>query len=251
VNRHLAIVPAFNESTTIRGVIADLRANAPEFDVVVVDDGSSDNTSVLAHDAGAHVLTLPFNLGIGGAMQTGFRFAASRGYDLAVQVDGDGQHDADEIRKLKRTLEEHPDLDMVVGSRFLEEDAAAFRSSAPRRAGIRLFAGLLSLVVRQRVTDPTSGFRVVGPRGIQLFADDYPHDYPEVEAILMVHAHRLRTQEVPVLMRERQGGVSSITSLGSIYYMVKVTLAVVVGLVRARPVPRLGEHAVLKAPRRS
>lgn len=251
MNSRLAIVPAFNEAATVVGVIEDLKSNAPDFDVVVVDDGSSDATSALARDAGARVVTLPFNLGIGGAMQTGFRFAAEHGYELAVQVDADGQHDAEEIRKLQRVLEEEPDLDMVVGSRFLQDDRAAFRSSAARRVGIRLFAGLLSLVVRQPVTDPTSGFRVVGPRGIQLFADDYPHDYPEVEAILMVHAHRLRTREVPVLMRERQGGISSITSLGAMYYMLKVTLAVVVGLVRARPVPRLGEHAVLKAPRRS
>jgi hypothetical protein len=136
---------------------------------------------------------------------------------------------------------------MVTGSRFLAADGDGYRSSAPRRAGIRLFAAILSRVVGQRVTDPTSGLRMTGRRGIELFARDYPHDYPEVEAVLLMHHHRLSSVEIPVVMRERLGGVSSINSTRSVYYMIKVLLAVVVGLCRARPVVEPGDRAPVAA----
>jgi glycosyltransferase involved in cell wall biosynthesis len=246
--KHLAIVPAYNEEASVASVVADLRDHAADFDVLVVDDGSTDRTAQRARAAGAHVLRMPFNLGIGGTVQAGYQYALEHDYDLAVQVDGDGQHDARELRKLIEHLKTHPTIDMVTGSRFLEAcEDGSFQSTAPRRAGIRLFAGILSKVTGSRVTDPTSGFRMTNRRGIELFARDYPHDYPEVEAVLMVHAHRLRSAEVPVRMRARAGGVSSINASRSVYYMVKVLLAIFVGLFRARPAIESGERPAVTA----
>jgi glycosyltransferase involved in cell wall biosynthesis len=244
--RGLAIVPAYNEERTIRAVVEQVRREAPGFDVVVVDDGSTDCTAQLAEAAGARVLRHPFNLGIGGAVQSGYRYAYEQGYELAVQVDGDGQHDPAEIQALLRAMGT-AEVDMVCGSRFLEQ--SGYRAPAGRRFGIHLFSAVLSMIVRERVTDPTSGFRLCNRRAIELFARDYPHDYPEVEAILMVHAHRLRMQEVPVRMHERQGGRSSITSVESAYYMIKVMLAIIVGLFRRRPVPDRGGEAPVVAER--
>ena len=232
--RRVAIVPAYNEEATVGRVIDELRRFDPGMDVVVVDDGSVDRTAGIAADAGAHVLRLPFNLGIGGAMQTGFRFAFEHGYDVAVQVDGDGQHDPNELPKILAAVVAG-DADLVVGSRFA--GAGEFRSTAIRRVGIRIFAWTVSRIVGQRVTDTTSGFRAVGRRGIALFAADYPHDYPEVEATVMVAKARLRLREVPVTMRERGGGASSITFFRSIYYMAKVLLALFVGLFRRSATP--------------
>jgi hypothetical protein len=237
--RRAAIVPAFNEAHTIARVIGELRAFDPGLDVVVVDDGSVDGTARAAAAHGAEVLRLPFNLGIGGAVQTGFRFAFERDYDVVVRVDGDGQHDPAQLGRVLGPLL-HGDADIVVGSRFAGDSASGYRSSRSRRIGIRLLAGIVSRIVGQRLTDTTSGFQAVNRRGIALFARDYPHDYPEVEAIVMVHRHRLRLLEVPVEMRERGGGRSSITALRSVYYMVKVVLAIFVGLFRRNVVPEEG-----------
>jgi glycosyltransferase involved in cell wall biosynthesis len=201
----------------------------------------------LAEAAGARVIRHPFNLGIGGAVQSGYQFALEHDYDVAVQVDGDGQHDAGQIRDLLEELRREPTLNMVTGSRFLAEDRHGYRSSAPRRMGIRVFSGVLSAVCGRRITDPTSGFRMTDRRGIELFARDYPHDYPEVEAVLMSHSHRLNAVEVPVRMRPRQTGRSSIRSSHSGYYMIKVLLAVFVGLLRARPDVEPGDQAPVAA----
>jgi glycosyltransferase involved in cell wall biosynthesis len=236
MNRNLAIVPAYNEDQAIAATVAAIHQSAPDFDVLVVDDGSTDATAECASAAGAVVLRLPFNLGIGGAMQTGYIYAQERDYDVAVQVDGDGQHDPRHIHDLLDLLHSDPELNMVTGSRFLDSSGDGHRSSVARRIGIRLFSKVVSLITGQRVTDPTSGFRMVNRRGIELFAHDYPHDYPEVEAILLMHAHRLNSCEIPVLMRPRLTGSSAISSTQSVYYMVKVLLAVFVGLFRARPV---------------
>jgi glycosyltransferase involved in cell wall biosynthesis len=243
MSKHLAIVPAFNEASAIERVVAELCAQAPGFDVVVIDDGSTDETAQRARRAGAWVVRHPFNLGIGGAMQSGYRFALENGYELAVQVDGDGQHDPGQIDILLEHLHAHPQLDMVTGSRFLALDGEGYRPSAPRRAGIRTFARVVSLITRQRVTDPTSGFRLTTRRGIELFARDYPHDYPEVEAVVMMHGHRMKSAEVPVTMRSRTSGVSSIDASGSLLYMIKVLLAIFVGLFRARPTVEPGDGA--------
>jgi glycosyltransferase involved in cell wall biosynthesis len=238
----LAVVPAYNEQATISDVIEDLRRWAPDFDVVVVDDGSTDATGSRAAQAGAAVVRLPFNCGIGGAVQAGFVYAKENGYDRMVQVDGDGQHAGSELEKLIRAMDEAPQIDVVCGSRFLSEDHK-YPAPISRRTGIHIFAFLLSRMVGERVSDPTSGFRLYNRRAIGLFAGDYPHDYPEVEAVLMLHHHRLRLEEVPVRMNVRGGGVSSIRSGKSVYYMVKVLLALFVGLVRARPVPMPGDDA--------
>jgi glycosyltransferase involved in cell wall biosynthesis len=241
---HLAIVPAFNEQGAIASTVAELRLWAPDFDVLVVDDGSTDATARLASEAGARVLRMPFNLGIGGAMQAGYQYAVERGYQVAVQVDGDGQHDPRHISEMLAHLGE---LNMVTGSRFLSVSSDGYRSSASRRVGIRMFASIVSVITGQRVTDPTSGFRMTDRKAIELFARDYPHDYPEVEAILLMHAHRLRSCELPVRMLPRQTGVSAISSTQSVYYMAKVLLAVGIGLFRRRPNVEPGDRAPVHA----
>ncbi len=246
MTRHLAIVPAYNEVAAVATTVADLRAHAPGFDVLVIDDGSTDDTAAAARAAGAEVLRLPFNLGIGGAVQAGYQYALERGYEVAVQVDADGQHDARHVPELLEHLRTR-ELGMVTGSRFLRATRDGYRSSMPRRAGIRLFAWVLSVLVGRPVTDPTSGFRMVGRRGIELFARDYPHDYPEVEAVLLLHFHKLEGTEVPVRMRARTTGVSSINAGRSVYYMVKVLLAIFVGLLRARPAVAPGDAAPVTA----
>ncbi len=246
MRRHLAIVPAYNESSSGAATIDELRAHT-HIDVLVVDDGSTDDTGLRARAAGAQVVRHPFNLGIGGAVQSGYQYAVEHGYDVAVQVDGDGQHDARHVPELLAALESDPNLNMVTGSRFLVRDHGTYRSSMPRRFGIRLFARILSLVVGRQVTDPTSGFRMVGRRGIELFARDYPHDYPEVEAVLLLHFHQLHSAEVPVCMRARRSGTSSINASASAYYMIKVLLAIFIGLLRARPAVEPGDQAPVTA----
>jgi glycosyltransferase involved in cell wall biosynthesis len=232
--RKLAIIPAFDEEDAIGGVVAEVREFDPEIDVLVVDDASGDRTAERAERHGAVVLRLPFNLGIGGAVQAGLRYATLYDYDIAVRVDGDGQHDPAELGPLLDAVLSGR-VDICVGSRFA--GAAGFRSSATRRVGIRILAGTVSLVTGQRVTDTTSGFQVLNRRAIELFAEDYPHDYPEVEAAVMVHKHRLRLEELPVRMRERTAGRSSIRGLRTLYYMAKVMLAVLIGSLRRRATP--------------
>jgi glycosyltransferase involved in cell wall biosynthesis len=232
--RKLAIIPAYDEEDAIGGVVDEVREFDPDIDVLVVDDASHDRTAERAERCGAVVLRLPFNLGIGGAVQAGLRYAALHDYDIAVRVDGDGQHDPGELGPLLEAVLGGR-VDICVGSRFA--GAAGFRSSATRRVGIRILAGTVSLVTGQRVTDTTSGFQVLNRRAIELFAEDYPHDYPEVEAAVMVHKHRLRLEELPVRMRERIAGRSSIRGLRTLYYMAKVMLAVLIGSLRRRATP--------------
>jgi glycosyltransferase involved in cell wall biosynthesis len=232
--RRIAIVPAFNEQDCIADVIGEIRSFDPDFAIVVVDDGSTDATAAAAERLGAHVVRLPFNLGIGGAVQTGFRYAFENGFDVAVRVDGDGQHDPAQLEALLAPVLAD-EADIVVGSRFAAD--GGYRSSRSRRIGISILAMTLALIVGRRVTDPTSGFQALNRRAIALFAADYPHDYPEVEAALMVHKHKLRMTEVPVQMRERSAGRSSIGALASVYYMVKVLLALLVGLFRKNVTP--------------
>ncbi len=246
MSRHLAIVPAYNEVGAIADTVRDIREHS-DFDVVVIDDGSTDATAKAARAAGARVIRHPINLGIGGAVQTGYQFALEHNYDVAVQVDGDGQHDARHIAELLAHLRQNPQLNLVTGSRFIEHEGDGYRSSATRRVGIRLFARVLSLLVGRRITDPTSGFRMVDQRGIEIFARDYPHDYPEVEALLLLHFHKLEGAELPVRMRARTSGVSSINAGRSVYYMIKVFLALFIGLLRARPVVEAGDKAPVSA----
>jgi len=235
--RKIAIVPGFDEEASIGIVIEEIRAFDPTFDVLVVDDGSRDATAAVAEAHGALVVRLPFNLGIGGAVQTGFRYAAQHGYDLAARMDGDGQHDPQELALILPPVLSG-EADICVGSRFAGADG--YRSSRSRRIGIRILARTVSLLTGQRLTDTTSGFQVLNRRAIELFAADYPHDYPEVEAAVMCHKHRVRLVEAPVLMRERVAGQSSITTLRSVYYMAKVMLAILVGMFRRRATPLEG-----------
>ena len=232
--RKIVIVPALNEEHSIGSVITEIRAADPELDVVVVDDGSTDRTAIVAAEHGAEVLGLPFNLGIGGAVQTGYQYARNNDFDIAIQVDGDGQHDPSEIVRLVEPILEGK-ADMVVGTRFAA--GGGYRGTRIRRVGIHLFAAVVSLMVRARVTDTTSGFRAANRKAIRLFAADYPHDYPEVEATVLVARHGLTMVEVPVQMRVRETGNSSITALRSVYYMVKVLLALFIGLFRRYSTP--------------
>ncbi len=244
----LAVVPAYNEQDSVGTVITAIRERAPQFDVLVVDDGSTDRTAERAQAAGARVLRLPFNLGIGGAVQTGFLYALEHSYEYMAQVDGDGQHEPGELASLRATMDANPMLDVVCGSRFISADSE-YPAPISRRTGIHMFAFALSKILGQRITDPTSGFRLYNRRAISLFARDYPHDYPEVEAILMLHAHRLAMTEVSVKMHQRGTGQSSITKLRSFYYMVKVSLALLVGLMRRRRFVEAGDPAPVTADR--
>jgi glycosyltransferase involved in cell wall biosynthesis len=232
--RRIAIVPAYNEEQNIGRVVHELRAFDPNLEILVVSDGSLDRTAENAEAAGARVLRLPYNLGIGGAVQTGFKYAWQHGFDLAVRCDGDGQHVPAELPKVIAPVA-GGDADIAVGSRFVGGDG--YRSSASRRVGIRLLATVVSAIARQRVTDTTSGFQALNRRELELFAADYPHDYPEVEGMVMTIKHRLRLVEVPVEMRERQHGRSSITALRSVYYMAKVLTALFIGLFRRDVLP--------------
>jgi glycosyltransferase involved in cell wall biosynthesis len=246
--RFLAVVPAYNEGGSVAEVVRALHEDAPRFDVVVVDDGSTDDTARRAAAAGAAVVSLPFNLGIGGAVQTGFLYGLQHDYDYVAQVDGDGQHEAVELDKLVSAAGSDPLIDVVCGSRFLSSE---HRYPAPisRRTGVHLFSFALRLMLREPVSDPTSGFRLYNRRAIALFARDYPHDYPEVEAILMMRQHHLRMTEIPVRMQLRGAGQSSITKSRSLYYMIKVSLALIVGMMRRRAVLEPGDPAPVSGDR--
>jgi glycosyltransferase involved in cell wall biosynthesis len=230
--RILVIVPAYNEEGSVEKVIEEVRTHLPQAAVLIVNDGSTDLTSEIAKSKGAIVLDLPFNLGIGGAMQAGYQYAYEKGYDIAIQVDGDGQHDPKEIGKLLKALEEKK-IDMAIGSRFIGD--LGYKSSAMRRIGISIFSQVISMIVKQRITDPTSGFRASNRKAIQLFASNYPQDYPEPEVVILLHQCHLRMEEVPVGMSERYSGESSITKINSIYYMVKVLLAIFVDCFKKPP----------------
>jgi glycosyltransferase involved in cell wall biosynthesis len=224
VSKVLIMIPAFNEGTVIRRVVMDLKKSYPKFDLVVINDGSSDATMFEAEAAGARVLPLPFNLGIGGAIQTAFKVADEEGYDATVQIDGDAQHDSAHLMKVLDPVLSN-ELDLCIGSRFLS-DTSAFKSTYLRRIGISFFSALLSFMTQKKMTDPTSGYRATGRALIHRFAVYYPVDFPEPEAIKIANRHGARIGEVPVNMRKRLGGISSIRSLDTIYYMVKVTFAI-------------------------
>ena len=223
--KKLIIIPAYNVEDAIAHTVARIREKAPDFDYVIINDCSTDRTLAICRENGFHVVNLPINLGIGGAVQTGYRYALENGYDIAVQMDGDGQHDAAYLGEMARVLEEEK-LNMVIGSRFIEKEG--FQSSAARRLGIGYFSWLIKLVTGVRITDPTSGMRMADREVIGLFAGDYPKDYPEPESVVTILKMGRRVREIPVQMRAREGGVSSISSMKAVYYMVKVSIAVLI-----------------------
>jgi glycosyltransferase involved in cell wall biosynthesis len=231
VMKTLIIIPAYNEELSIASVIKEVQGLKAGYDIVVVNDGSSDRTREEAKRAGARVLQLPINLGIGGAMQTGFRYAVRTDYDCAVQVDGDGQHPANEIPRLVSVIAAGG-ADVAIGSRFLEKKG--FQSTFSRRLGIRYFQFLHQVLARVRVTDSTSGFRALGRRALAIVDGCYPDEFPESESIVLFALRGLKIREVPVVMRGRRGGESSIRRLISLYYMFKVTLAIIFTYLRLR-----------------
>jgi glycosyltransferase involved in cell wall biosynthesis len=228
----LIIIPAFNEADSIAQVVANIRQEAHWADVAVMDDGSVDDTGTMAAAAGAMVLRLPYNVGIGASVQTGFLLAEALGYEVVIRNDGDGQHAPDDIPHMLAALTEG-DADIIIGSRYLED--RGYSGSAARRFGSLILAKLISTIIGQPVTDPTSGFIACNQHAIRLCAQIYPHDYPEPESIVLMHRARLRLREMPVTMQARMGGQSSITAFRSGYYMVKVILAILVGLLRPAP----------------
>ncbi len=227
--KKLVIIPAYNEQDSIEQTVSNIRECAPDFDYLVINDGSTDNTLAVCQKAGIPCLKLPVNLGIGGTVQAGYLYGVRNGYDLAVQIDGDGQHNAAYLDMMARTLEEKK-ADMVIGSRYITKEG--FQSSTLRRIGIRHFSFLIRLLTGAIITDPTSGMRMVNREVMKVYARDYPKDYPEPESAVQILTRGYRILEVPVIMNERMGGVSSINLKNSVYYMIKVTLSMIIARFR-------------------
>lgn len=221
--KKLIIIPAYNESANIYTTILRITEFASDYDYVVINDCSTDDTKKICEENQFSVINLPVNLGIGGAVQTGFLYASTHGYELAVQMDGDGQHDARYLTDLEDKLIQEKQ-DMVIGSRFIEKQG--FQSSGVRRAGIRYFSWMIERITKVSITDPTSGMRMINKNMIELFAAEYPKDYPEPESVVAILKSGHKVSEVPVIMRKREGGISSISPAKSVYYMIKVTLAI-------------------------
>lgn len=229
--KKLVIIPAFNESENLLRVVEDLKEHTDGYDYVIINDASTDDTKEVCEKNGLHFLDLATNLGIGGAVQTGYLYAKREDYDIAVQIDGDGQHDASALTNMEEFLlnsEEKPD--MVIGSRYIEHDG--FQSTGLRRAGIRWFSFLIRLMTRTKITDPTSGLRMCRKEVISMFAEKYPWDYPEPETTASLLAKGYKVAEVPVTMRKRQGGKSSISNpFKALYYMLKVSLGIMIEVI--------------------
>ncbi|MCD8363223.1 MAG: glycosyltransferase family 2 protein [Lachnospiraceae bacterium] len=227
--KKLVIIPAYNESGNILRAVADIREHASDFDYVIVNDCSTDATLRLCREHNLNHVNLSVNLGIGGAVQTGYLYGIQNGYDLAVQFDGDGQHDAAYLPRMADELI-RTGSDMVIGSRFIEKEG--FQSSGLRRIGIRYFSRMIRLLTGVRVTDPTSGMRMVNRDVMAVYANNYPKDYPEPESVVAILRMGKKVTEIPVVMRERREGDSSIGGVISVYYMIKVTLAILMECLR-------------------
>ena len=225
MNKVLLIIPAYNEEKNIERVVDNIIQNYPQYDYIVINDGSSDATRDVCKARGYQFLNLSINLGIGGAVQTGYKYAKDKGYEIAVQIDGDGQHDIAYLENMLPALE-NGEADVVIGSRFIEKEG--FQSSATRRMGIKILSFLIFICTGRRIKDVTSGFRAVNKKFIDIYARYYPTDYPEPEAIVAAVMNKGIIKEHPVIMREREQGESSINFVKSIYYMIKVSLAILV-----------------------
>lgn len=229
MSKKLVIIPAYNEEGNIVKTVTDVQKHAPSFDYIIVNDCSTDNTLQICKEHGYQVLNLPCNMGIGGGVQTGYLYAARNGYDFAVQFDGDGQHNGAYLEAMAEKMEAEG-LDMLIGSRYIQKEG--FQSSGARRMGIKYFTGLIKLVTGTKITDPTSGMRMVSSEVIQMFAEDYPKDYPEPESVVTLLKKGRKVKELPVTMNAREEGVSSISPVKAVYYMVKVSIAILIAAVR-------------------
>ena len=227
----IVIVPAYNEEDNIRNTLRDLEENGAGTDVLVMNDCSTDGTEAILQETGVNHLSFPVNLGIGGGVQAGYQYARENGYEIAIQFDGDGQHEAKYLQALIDPIEAG-EADIVIGSRFVEHEG--FQSSGARRLGIGILSRLIRMLCGVKVADVTSGMRAVNRRFIEEYAEHYAQDYPEPEALLYAGVRKARIKEVPVQMRERAGGKSSISSFRSIYYMIKVSLALILGRISKR-----------------
>ncbi|MEW6570843.1 MAG: glycosyltransferase family 2 protein [Nitrospirota bacterium] len=232
MNPYLIVIPAYNEEEFIAGVLKDTERINPEADILVVNDGSTDNTSAIARLAGAMVLDIPLNIGYGGAIQTGFRFATENGYDFVVTMDGDSQHDPHYIKNLMETMERE-NADVVIGSRFLE---GTYKIGIAKKIGIRLFSMIARFYTGTNFTDPTSGFQLLSRKVFSYLskADNYPLDYPDVNIIMALHKMRFRVVEAPVRMSEKSNGRSMHNGLKPVYYIMRMSLAIVMVLLRGR-----------------
>ena len=227
--KSIVIIPAYNEEKSIVKTVQDICEHAPEFDYVIINDCSTDHTLSVCREHHLHVLNLPVNLGIGGAVQTGFLYAYKNGYDYAIQFDGDGQHDAKYLQEMRDYMIEQ-NADMLIGSRFLEK--VGFQSTGMRRFGIRYFSALIKLLTGQKITDPTSGMRMINRDILAMYSESYPKDYPEPESVVAIINSGKKVMEYPVIMRKRMEGTSSISPLKSVYYMIKVSLAIFLEMLR-------------------
>ena len=227
--KSIVIIPAYNEEKSIVKTVQDICEHAPEFDYVIINDCSTDRTLSVCRKHHLHVLNLPVNLGIGGAVQTGFLYAHKNGYDYAVQFDGDGQHDAQYLQEMRDYMIEQ-NADMLIGSRFLEKEG--FQSTGMRRFGIRYFSALIKFLTGQKITDPTSGMRMINRDILAMYSESYPKDYPEPESVVAIINSGKKVMEYPVIMRKRMEGTSSISPLKSVYYMIKVSLAIFLEMLR-------------------
>ena len=223
--RTLVIIPAYNEAENIVNTVNTLTSTCPFVDYVIINDCSKDNTAQICKEHGFNFISLPINLGIGGGMQTGYKYAVENDYDIAIQFDGDGQHNAEYIKELIKPIEAG-EADLVIGSRFINKEG--FQTSFMRRLGINVLCGVLRLCGKVKISDATSGFRAASRPVIEFFSNYYAQDYPEPESIIAASVSGFKVKEVPVIMNERTAGVSSISSFKSVYYMIKVTLAILI-----------------------
>ena len=227
--KKLIIIPAYNEEACIEKTVENIKRSAPSFDYIIINDCSGDRTKEICENNQFQYINLSVNFAIGGAVQTGYIYALENHYDVAVQVDGDGQHDAAFLNEMAAFMEKNQ-ANMVIGSRFIEKKG--FQSSGLRRMGIKFFTGLIKILTGRTITDPTSGLRMVDREIIKMFAENYPKDYPEPETVVAVIRKNMKVKEIPVVMKERQGGVSSISPKKSVYYMIKVSLAIIIECLR-------------------
>lgn len=231
-SKGLIVVPAFNEEKNLGTLIPEIKSVAPEMDIVIVNDHSSDRTSSVARDLGAQVIDLPCNLGYGGAVQTGFKYALKNNYDFCIQIDGDGQHDPKCVDDLVNEMQSNG-VDVVLGSRFLGK--ATYKIPLPRKIGMTLFSRIIKLLTGMKITDPTSGYQALNSRVMRFFANDnYPIDYPDADTLIVLNYSGFKVKEIPVTMRQRTYGESMHNNLKAFYYLFKMLLTLFIIVLRGK-----------------